>query len=97
MVCPGPVTSKIFERAFTGEPGRVQGGRLNLKLKFMSAERCAKLMAIAMANKLPEVWIVMPIFLPFSYLNQYMPSFSRWLYCLVMNERQMQMMVRKDS
>ena len=47
--------------------------------KRMSAERCAKLMAVAMANKLYEVWISPNPELFYCYLFQYLPSIAKRL------------------
>ena len=44
----------------------------------MPTERCAKLMAVTMANNLEEVWIAEYPALSGSYLNQYFPNFFRW-------------------
>lgn len=44
----------------------------------MSTERCAKLMAIGMANNLDEVWISENPSLLMVYLNQYLPNLFRW-------------------
>ena len=46
--------------------------------KRMSTERCAKLMAIGMANNLDEVWIAENPSLLMVYLNQYLPNLFRW-------------------
>ena len=40
----------------------------------VSTERCAELMAVAMANKLGEVWISNHPTLLFAYLAQYTPD-----------------------
>ena len=48
----------------------------------MTTERCAKLMAVGMANNLDEVWISENPALLMVYLNQYLPNFYRW-YVLI--------------
>ena len=48
------------------------------KIPTMPTERCAKLMAVTMANNLEEVWIAEYPALSGSYLNQYFPNFFRW-------------------
>jgi len=48
----------------------------------MTTERCAKLMAVGMANNLDEVWISEYPALLMVYLNQYVPNFSRWYVLL---------------
>lgn len=39
----------------------------------MTAERCGQLCAVALANKLPEVWMGVFPMIPFSYLVVYFP------------------------
>lgn len=51
----------------------------------MPTERCARLMAISMANKLDEVWISEYPSLLNVYLNQYFPNLFRWYVCLVVH------------
>ena len=43
----------------------------------MTAERCAELMAVAIANRLDEVWISIQPALLVMYMSQYMPSLLR--------------------
>lgn len=47
--------------------------------KRMSTERCATLMAVAMVNKLEEVWISLNPFLLLHYIVTYLPSISKKL------------------
>ena len=54
------------------------------KIPTMPTERCAKLMAVTMANNLDEVWIAEYPALPGPYLNQYFPNFFRW-YVKILN------------
>ena len=53
------------------KPGTPDSGRLDGK-------RCAELIAVAMANRLEEVWISKQPILLFTYLSQYFPSLFRW-------------------
>jgi len=48
----------------------------------MTTDRCARLMAVGMANNLDEVWISEYPALLMVYLNQYVPNFSRWYVLL---------------
>ena len=48
------------------------------KVAKMPTERCAKLMAVTMANNLDEVWIAEYPALSAPYLNQYFPNFFIW-------------------
>lgn len=54
----------------------------NVSDEKMTTERCAKLMAVGMANNLDEVWISENPALLMVYLNQYLPNFSRWYVLL---------------
>ena len=47
-------------------------------LDFMPYERCAKLMAVGMANNLDEVWISGHPFLLATYMRQYLPNLFSW-------------------
>lgn len=39
----------------------------------MTAERCAQLCAVALANKLPEAWMGVFPLIPFAYMAVYFP------------------------
>lgn len=86
MICPGPVTSSILERAFTGTLGTEVGPRPPAKIPFMTGKRCAELMVVAIVNKLDESWICVQPLLPFLYISQYMPSIGRWLYPRILSD-----------
>lgn len=78
-ICPGPVFSNLLAGAFTEKPGEVLNSKMNEGERRMSTKRCARLCAIAIANKLDVVWIALQPILLFAYINQYMPTFSGWL------------------
>jgi len=44
----------------------------------VSAERCAYLITVAIANKLGEVWISKNPILLFVYMLQYTPNLGQW-------------------
>ena len=44
----------------------------------MSTERCARLMAVGMANNLDETWISENPSLVITYISEYFPNFYRW-------------------
>ncbi|XP_050033534.2 dehydrogenase/reductase SDR family member 7-like [Dermacentor andersoni] len=54
---PGPVFSRIRERAFTATPGKLYNMKDTPKSRLMPIERCAQLIAVAIANNMDEVWI----------------------------------------
>ncbi|KAL1440405.1 hypothetical protein MTO96_009447 [Rhipicephalus appendiculatus] len=77
IACPGPVFSRIRERAFTATPGKLYNMKDTPKSRLMPTERCARLMAVAIANKMDEVWISENPILLTMYLAQYAPSIFR--------------------
>ena len=46
--------------------------------KRMTKARCAELIAVAMANKIDEVWMSRHPVLLFAYISQYLPVFAKW-------------------
>lgn len=79
MVCPGPVFSNILREAFTEVNGDIYDKEMMPTENRMSTQRCAELMAVAMANKMYEVWISPNPPLLFVYLSQYSPTLARWV------------------
>jgi len=78
-VLPGPVKSNITLTFFTENINDKPKGPPDLSaMKLMSTERCAKLMAVAMANNLDEVWILGEPYLLLLYFRQYLPDLFRW-------------------
>ena len=77
LVCAGPVVTPVVERAFTSQPGQVWGKKHADDSSRIPVARCARLYAVAMANKLDEVWISRNPLLLSVYAYQYCPSFMR--------------------
>ncbi|CAL1267272.1 unnamed protein product [Larinioides sclopetarius] len=77
LLCPGPIFSHFLENAFTGSPGKKFGKATDPKDRRMPTERCGRLMAVAIAHKLDEVWICQQPNLMLFYLAQYTPTFFR--------------------
>ncbi|XP_050023885.2 dehydrogenase/reductase SDR family member 7-like [Dermacentor andersoni] len=77
VACPGPVFSRVRERAYTATPGKLYNMKDTPKSRLMPTERCAQLTAVAIANKMDEVWICQNPVLLIMYLGQYMPSIFR--------------------
>jgi dehydrogenase/reductase SDR family protein 7 len=79
MICPGPVVSEFGANKIlnptvddgTSSTTAALGGGM------MTAQRCADLMATAIARYLPEVWLSPNPFLLFTYLYEYLPLFSK--------------------
>ncbi|EEC04442.1 dehydrogenase, putative [Ixodes scapularis] len=77
LTCPGPVFSRVRERAFTAVPGQTYNMKDSPQSRLMQTDRCAQLIAVAIANKMDEVWISENPILLSMYLSQYMPSIFR--------------------
>uniref|UniRef100_V5ID68 Putative 11beta-hydroxysteroid dehydrogenase type 1 n=2 Tax=Ixodes ricinus TaxID=34613 RepID=V5ID68_IXORI len=77
LTCPGPVFSRVRERAFTAVPGQTYNMKDTPQSRLMQTDRCAQLIAVAIANKMDEVWISENPILLSMYLSQYMPSIFR--------------------
>lgn len=98
MVCPGPVVSEITERAYTADINKRWGRKHADDSKRMPTSRCAHLMAVAIANKLDEVWVSRHPFLLYFYISQYLPSVTRNLFPRIMTkERIMKLRDGKDQ
>jgi len=89
IICPGPVKSHISKSAFTEDINMLFKDSPHYKdgMMRMPTERCAKLMAVSMANNLDEVWISEYPFLLSCYLNQYFPNLFRWISKKTMMKR----------
>ncbi|XP_023334249.1 dehydrogenase/reductase SDR family member 7-like isoform X3 [Eurytemora carolleeae] len=83
MLCPGPTFSNLLQVAATEKFGERFGESMKPGDKRMTAERCAELSLIAVANKLPESWLCFAPVLPMMYLNQYLPAVSKSLMKLL--------------
>ncbi|XP_076290978.1 dehydrogenase/reductase SDR family member 7 [Lasioglossum baleicum] len=84
MMCPGPIQTDFLAEAFTEKPGEKYGEKTNENSRNkVSAERCATLMGIAIANQLLEVWICKPSVLQLLYLKIYYPNIAIWIYKLL--------------
>jgi len=77
MLCPGPTFSNLLEVASTEKLGEKFGESMNASDKRMTAERCAELSLVAIANKIPESWICFKPVLTLLYVSQYMPSLAK--------------------
>ncbi|XP_004530369.1 dehydrogenase/reductase SDR family member 7 [Ceratitis capitata] len=55
IFCPGPIATDFLQEAFTAEPGE-KFGQSTKNQKRMTAERCGKLYAVSIANKLDISW-----------------------------------------
>lgn len=81
LVCPGPVQTDVVANAFTEDVNKPFKEKATVRQdsKRMPPARCAKLMSIAIANRMNEVWISPNPVLLFVYVSQYCPVLYDWL------------------
>lgn len=79
VVYPGPVKTDFLQECFTEEVDKKYGQRAVAFDNKVSAERCATLMAVAIANENSSIWIAKPIPLQILYLTQYYPNLGKWV------------------
>lgn len=81
LFCPGPTHTEFLQHAFTGKHGQNFNFSIQASDRRMTAERCAELMAIAIANKC-LINFVGPFPVPaLMYISCYYPNL-RLLYDL---------------
>ncbi|XP_027200609.2 dehydrogenase/reductase SDR family member 7-like [Dermatophagoides pteronyssinus] len=91
IFCVGPVFSNLLEKAFTGEPGKLVGGKQPAESKQkLSAKRCSYLMAIALANHIDQSWISLQPILTFHYFAVYLPQLFRKIFPYFYDEKRSQ-------
>jgi len=79
LLCPGPVFSNMLQQCFTGKAGEKLGTPMQPTDKRMQTSRCAYLFALAIANKLDEVWVGNFPIVPLVYTMVYHPMVAKWL------------------
>ncbi|XP_020287321.1 dehydrogenase/reductase SDR family member 7 [Pseudomyrmex gracilis] len=79
IVCPGPIQTDFLAQSFTEKSGEKYGMNTDQSQNKVSAERCAALMGVAIANKMDEVWIAKPKVLRLLYLVYCFPIFAKWI------------------
>lgn len=80
MLCIGPVHSNLAANVFTSHLGQQWEGRHEIDANRMATDRCAYLMAVAIANKIDQAWIAIQPVLLLHYLIAYLPQFTRKLF-----------------
>ncbi|KAK3702757.1 hypothetical protein RRG08_042742 [Elysia crispata] len=78
IICPGPVFSNARLHAATGKMGEEAGTQMDSSEKRMTAERCAYLSCVAIANNQYESWISPHPPLVLIYIVQMLPDLSKW-------------------
>ncbi len=79
LVCPGPVVSEITEHAVKGEGKDDKEYKTENEVK-MSTQRCSDLTLKALRYKFDEVWVSTQPFLAITYISQYAPGISKFLF-----------------
>ncbi|CAL8095442.1 unnamed protein product [Orchesella dallaii] len=73
MLCPGPVFSGFLKEAFTEKTGDKFGQEVQATDRRMTAERCAHLSLVAIANRLDEAWTALFPVILILYFFMYQP------------------------
>ncbi|XP_054272249.1 dehydrogenase/reductase SDR family member 7-like isoform X1 [Macrosteles quadrilineatus] len=79
LLCPGPVFSNVLSESFTDMPGQKFNQQQEPTDKRMTTQRCAKLCAIAIANRLDEAWMGLFPVVPLCYVLRYYPYLAKKL------------------
>ncbi|KAK7056575.1 Dehydrogenase/reductase SDR member 7 [Halocaridina rubra] len=81
IFCPGPFHSNLLNVCFTEQKGEQLGQQF--RGARMSADHCADLFAIGIANRVAEIWVAPQPVLSLYYLNQYVPGLMKSLLQLL--------------
>ncbi|KAI1298162.1 Dehydrogenase/reductase SDR family member 7 [Halotydeus destructor] len=88
-VCPGPVATPLLDKSFTSQLTKQAGPRKQssaLEAMTMTAERCAKLYAICLANQVTEAWLIKQPALAAIYFGVHLPNVFQFLMARYMTE-----------
>ncbi|XP_034253292.1 dehydrogenase/reductase SDR family member 7 [Thrips palmi] len=77
LLCPGPVFTNFLAESFTNKDGERFGQSTSPTDNRMTAERCAHLFGVALANNLDEAWMAPFPIVPMAYLFNYFPNIAR--------------------
>ncbi|KAK2704015.1 hypothetical protein QYM36_017675 [Artemia franciscana] len=97
IVCPGPVFSNILRQAATEKAGSIFGEDMKSSDNRVSTQRCAQLMAIAIANEVTECWIAFNPVMFFMYYACYLPDTFRRFTAVVNSKRFMKLRDSRDT
>ena len=96
IVCPGPVKTELQEKSFVANLSEQPTNAVRFPLPIMSAERCGRLFAFALSNKLRVSWLISQPFLISAYMAQYMPTLTAFIMPLVLSEARVRKMAKAD-
>jgi len=86
LFCPGPTYTEFLENCFTDKSGKIYGETVKPTDKRMTAERCAHLMATAIANKCNVNFVgTFPVTL-LLYISCYYPNLKKLAMTLLGRE-----------
>ncbi|XP_033218199.1 dehydrogenase/reductase SDR family member 7-like [Belonocnema kinseyi] len=77
MICAEPTLKGFLKESFTEKEGEKFGEETPVSSSKISAKRCGKLISIALANELNEIWISFLPTLLIVYLYRFYPSLPR--------------------
>lgn len=88
MACPGPVRTELFSRVSGGVAGQLEArAPRDDHVTFMPADRCARLMLVAIANRVAECWLFTQPLLTLFYIGLRHKTVTNWLLRRVMSEQ----------
>jgi dehydrogenase/reductase SDR family protein 7 len=94
IVYPGPIDTGIFNRSYRWKVGQsydkdfVHESEESGVFSWVSAERCAELFAIAIANQVRSCWIARQPILAFTFMAHYMPFLTIPVWQFIMRFKQ---------
>lgn len=97
LLCPGPVYTNFLAESFTNRDGEKFGQVHSSSDNRMTAERCAHLFAVALANNLDEAWMAPFPIVPMAYLFCYFPNVARGVAFLMGSSRFQKMRDSRDT
>lgn len=77
LFCPGPTHTEFLQNSYTGNPGEKYNIASRPTDKRMTAERCASLMAIAIANECELNFVGPYPSAPLTYISAYYPNLRK--------------------
>lgn len=97
LLCPGPVFTNFLSQSFTSKDGELYGQDTSPTDNRMTAERCAHLFGVALANNLDEAWMAPFPILPIAYLFSYFPNIARGVAFLMGTKKFQKLRDSKES
>jgi dehydrogenase/reductase SDR family protein 7 len=93
VVCPGPVDTELLNHSFATKVGETLEKRPKPPM-VMSAERCAELYSVAIANEVDECWILPNPYLAAIYAAVNFPTLSKYFMKRIINAKRFGRMLK---